>query len=92
LEARNFVCITVGACTKEGIFMMEVCMLTALGILLCRYTGTEFLARYRRVGRCAETHHPFLAQSVIELTLPDLMMRFGPMRLIQAAALLCRLL
>ena len=62
MEAPDLVCITVGACTKEGIFMMEVCMLKALGILLCRFTRTEFLMRYRRVDRYVETLHLQLTQ------------------------------
>merc|ERR1719424_1700846 len=76
-QVADLVHVTDKAYSRADILQMEVSILTALDFKICSPTSMLFLERYQRVNGCNEAHR-YLAQYLVELSLPDYnMLKYG---------------
>lgn len=76
-QVADLVHVTDKAYSRADILQMEVSILTALDFKICSPTSMLFLERYQSVNGCNEAHK-YLAQYLVELSLPDYnMLKYG---------------
>lgn len=87
-QINDFVYVTDKAYTRDDVIKMEATILGALEFSICRPTAAHFLERYQAVNGCTEPHS-YLAQYLLELTLPEYaMIKYPPSHLAATAILL----